>query len=113
MDKTNKKKKDILEKIARYPDSLAINMLSYNFNLLCLSNISKKELKALMRLYLLSKLFNIPLFKDFIKTYLQMRVSVNGQGRKDIIEIITKKPKRKSSQDLLLKVIDLLLKIKD
>jgi len=28
MDKTKKKKKDILEQIARYPDSLAINMLS-------------------------------------------------------------------------------------
>jgi hypothetical protein len=51
-----------------------------------------------MKLLFIGKNYNIPWIKDFVNYYLKLRASVNGQGRKDIIQIITKEPQQKQKR---------------
>jgi len=89
-------KKEIVDKTAQYPTSLATLVLSYGINPKYLSNIDKMELWDLNALYIISEIYDVPWLKKVIINYLEMRVSVNAQGRKDIVEIT-----KRSAQKLL------------
>jgi hypothetical protein len=90
------KKKEIVDKTAQYPTSLATLVLSYGINPKYLSNLDKTEFWGLNKLYLISEIYDVPFLKKFIINYLEIRVSVEGQGRKDIVEIT-----KRSAQKLL------------
>jgi hypothetical protein len=83
---------------------------------MAMSNISTGEFQGLMGLLVIGEIHNIPQIKDFVNNYLISRVSVNGQGRKDIIQIITKEPQQKQKKfisllkDVLLRLLDILLR---
>ena len=94
----NLTKKEIVDKTAQYPTSLATLVLSYGINPKYLSNIDKTEFWGLNKLYLISEIYDVPFLKKFIINYLETRVSVGAQGRKDIVEI-TKRASQKLLQE--------------
>jgi len=85
--KKKRRSKEIeeIEKLASYPESLAIYILSFGGDPMAMSNISKEEFWDLITMQGISKIYNTPQLNDFINDYLKLRVSVDGQGRKDII----------------------------
>jgi hypothetical protein len=106
--KRRSKKIEEIEKLAPYPESLAIYMLSFGSDPMAMSNISKEEFWGLMKLRIISKIYNIPRLEDVVNDYLKLRVSVGGQGRKDIIQVTTKESQQK--QKSFISIIMSLLK---
>jgi hypothetical protein len=96
-------KKEILDKTAQYPTSLATLVLSYGINPKYLSNLDKMEFWDLNALYIISEIYDVPWLKKVIINYLEMRVSVNAQGRKDVVEI-TKRSEQKLLQEFFEKI---------
>ena len=91
-------KKDIIEKSAQYPTSLANLILTYGINPKYLSYLEKSEFWGLNKILLIAEIYHIDFLKDFVRNYIEMRVSVEGRGRKDVVEI-TKRASQKLLQE--------------
>lgn len=89
-------KKEIVEKAAQYPTSLANLILTYGINPKYLSYLEKTEFFELMNLIMIADIYGVEYPKKFVKEYIEMRVSMEGRGRKDVVEI-----SKRASQKLL------------
>ena len=64
-----------------------INSLLDDDQLLINSRIKMKQVKKLLRLYAFSDYFKVPLLKQIADLILKLQISVNGLGRKELIEV--------------------------
>lgn len=51
------------------------------------SRIKMQQVKKLLRLYAFSDYFKVPLLKEIADLILKLQISVNGLGRKELIEV--------------------------
>lgn len=66
----------------------AIEALFEDKNLLKNTRVKNSDILKLARLKLYGDFYNLSLVDRFIKYILQLRISVNGLGRKEIVELV-------------------------
>ena len=66
----------------------AIEALFEDKNLLKNTRVKNNDILKLARLKLYGDFYNLSLVDRFIKYILQLRISVNGLGRKEIVELV-------------------------
>lgn len=66
----------------------AIEALFEDKHLLKNSRVKNNDILKLARLKLYGDFYNLSLVDKFIKYILQLRISVNGLGRKEIVELV-------------------------
>ena len=68
---------------------VADNLLS-NKNLKVNTRIKYEQVSHLSKLYLFSDIFEIDFIKNLADTILQLQISINGLGRKELVDLVGK-----------------------
>lgn len=83
---------NIEEQIENNPSDLvsliAINELTNLNKLKVISRVKVEQIPILTKLYLYSETFDIPFVKNLAENILQLQVSINGLGRKELVSIV-------------------------
>ena len=67
---------------------LAINELLDIKKLKTISRVKMEQVPVLTQLYLFADIFEVPLVKDLADNILQLQISVNGLGRKELVSLV-------------------------
>jgi hypothetical protein len=69
---------------------IAVQHLFDDKNLKSNSRVKFAQVSDLTKLYLFSDIFNIPFIHSLADNILQLQISVNGLGRKELVELVSR-----------------------
>lgn len=69
---------------------IAVNHLLSKDNLKTNTRIKQRQVSQLSKLYLYSDVFKIPFVKSLADNILELQISINGLGRKELVELVGK-----------------------
>jgi hypothetical protein len=70
---------------------MAIGELLNHRKIKSISRIKPEQTATITKLFMFSKTFRCPFTKDLAETILQLQISINGLGRKELVQLVQKR----------------------